>query len=195
MLVIVLAFLVWSAIRPYSYDVWLFEIAIGFVGILILIFTRKWLRFSGLVYVLAGIHFAILAIGAKYTYAEMPLFGWLRDSLHLARNYYDRVGHLMQGFVPVLVVREILLRLSRFPKGAMLQFVSVCVVLALSAFYELIEWWVVIVFYPGAGTDWLGMQGDQWDAQQDMFICLIGAMLALVMLSRFHDRSMSKMEK
>ncbi len=185
------AILVWSAIRPWSYDVWAFEIAAGVVGVALLVATFRWFRFSNLVYVLVGIHFAILAVAAKYTYAEMPLFNWLRDALHLSRNHYDRVGHFAQGFVPAMIVRELLLRTTGLRRGKMLTFLCACVCLALSAAWELLEWWMVVLFYPSRGPEWLGMQGDPWDAQWDMLMALVGAVAALLLLSRRHDRSMA----
>jgi putative membrane protein len=194
MLLIAAVFFIWSAIKPYDYGVWIFELALGLIGIGILsiIYTR--FRFSGLVYILVGIHFAVLAIGAKYTYAEMPLFNWLRDTFHLARNHYDRVGHFMQGFVPALIVREVLLRKTPLKPGGWLGFLCVSVCLGLSAFYELLEWWMVIFIYPKEGANWLGLQGDIFDAQGDMFMALIGATLAILLLSRMHDRSMERIK-
>lgn len=192
MRVIALVFFIWSAIKPYDYGVWIFELALGLIGLGILIVIYNRFRFSGLVYILVGIHFAILAIGAKYTYAEMPVFNWLRDTFGLARNYYDRVGHFMQGFVPALIVREVLLRKTPLKPGGWLGFLCVSVCLAFSAFYELLEWWMVLVFYPKEGANWLGMQGDIWDAQGDMLMALIGATLAILLLSRAHDQSMGK---
>jgi len=161
------------------------------VGLLALTYWR--FPFSRLVYLLVAVHFTILAVGAKYTYAEMPLFNWLRDTFDLTRNYYDRVGHFAQGFFPALIAREILLRTTPLRPGKMLTFLVASVCLALSAFYELIEWWVVLVFYPESGPEWLGLQGDPWDAQQDMFMALLGAVAALALLSRAHDRSLASL--
>ena len=189
------AILAWSAIRPHSYDLWLFEIATGVIGVAVLVATYRWFRFSSLVYVLVGIHFAILAVAAKYTYGEMPLFNWLRDALGLARNHYDRVGHFAQGFVPAMIAREILLRTTGLERGKMLAFLVACVCLAVSAFWELLEWWMVVVFYPDSGPEWLGLQGDVWDPQWDMFLALTGAVTALVLLSRLHDRSMATADR
>lgn len=160
------------------------------MGVGLLALTHRRFRFSGLVYLLVAVHFTILAVGAKYTYAEMPLFNWLRDAFGLARNYYDRVGHFAQGFFPAIIAREILLRSTPLRPGKMLSFLAASVCLAMSGFYELIEWWVVLVFYPHSGPEWLGLQGDPWDAQQDMFMALLGAVLALALLSRAHDRSL-----
>lgn len=190
---ITIAVVVWSGIRPYDQAVWLFEISLGLLGALLLLATCRRFRFSDLVYVLVCAHIVVLAVGAKYTYAEMPLFNWLRDTFEWSRNYYDRVGHFMQGFVPVMIVREFLLRMTSLKRGKMLAFLTVCVVLALSAFYELIEMWMVLLFYPDQGPEWLGMQGDPWDAQWDMTMALCGAVLAYGLLNRLHDRSLESL--
>jgi putative membrane protein len=185
------ALLVWSAIAPRDYGVWVFESLPGLIGIGLVAALHRRFSFSPLVHALLAAHFAVLAVGAKYTYAEMPLFSWLRDALSLSRNHYDRVGHFMQGFVPAIIVREILLRCTTFSPGKMLGFLCVCVCLAFSALWEIIETWTVIVFYPTTGQEWLGMQGDIWDAQHDMTMALTGAALAVLTLSRLHDRSMT----
>jgi putative membrane protein len=182
---------VWSAIRPADYGVWIFELSLGLVGVAFLVATRARFPFSGLVYALAAVHFAILACGAKYTYAEMPLFNWLRDAFHLSRNHFDRVGHLAQGFIPAMFVREFLRRAGGLKPGALLGFLCVSVCLAFSAFYEILEWWIVVKFYPASGPEWLGMQGDPWDAQEDMLMALIGSCAAILTLSSRHERSMA----
>ncbi len=187
------ALVVWSGIRPHDHAVWLFEISLGLLGALLLLATCWRFRFSNLVYVLVCAHIVVLAVGAKYTYAEMPLFNWLRDTFDWSRNYYDRVGHFMQGFVPVMMVREFLLRMTSLKRGKMLAFLAVCVCLALSAFYELIEMWMVLLFYPDQGPEWLGLQGDPWDAQWDMTLALCGAVLAYGLLNRLHDRSLESL--
>ena len=194
LLIVSATVLLWSAIRPVDYGVWFFEIIVGLIGIFVLATTCRRFRFSDLVYLLAAIHFAILAVGGKYTYAEMPLFNWLKDALSLSRNHYDRVGHFAQGFVPALIVREILLRTTKLQSGKVTSFLVVCVCLAFSALYELIEWGVVMAFYPTQGPERLGMQGDPWDTQEDMFIALCGAMLSLLTLSRVHDLSMKNLK-
>ena len=171
---------VWSAIRPMDYGVWIFELSLGLVGVAFLVATRRRYPFSGLVYGLAAIHFAILACGAKYTYAELPLFNWLRDAFHLA-----------QGFIPAMFVREFLRRTGGLKPGVLLGFLCVSVCLAFSAFYEILEWWMVVKFYPTSGPEWLGMQGDPWDAQEDMLMALIGSTAAILSLSSVHERSMA----
>lgn len=184
-----------SYVGAYDPWVWFFEVIIGFVGISILLLTYHKFRFSNLVYILVAIHFAILATGAHYTYAEMPLFDWLRDAFDLSRNHFDRVGHFAQGFVPAIIAREIFLRKTNLKKGKMLAFIVIFTILGLSAFYEFIEWWSVILIYSSEGVAWLGTQGDIWDAHQDMFMAFSGAILALLFLSRLHDRSMAKVLK
>jgi putative membrane protein len=186
---VVAAATIWSGIRPVDYGTWVFELSVGMAGVIILLATYRRFRFSNLVYVLVAIHYVVLAIGAKYTYAEMPLFNWLKDALSLSRNHFDRVGHFFQGFVPAIIVRELLLRTTPLRPGKWVSVLPIAVCLAVSAFYELLEWWMVVVFYPGSGPEWLGMQGDIWDAQGDMLAALVGATGGIVFLSRLHDRS------
>jgi len=190
LLVVALATAV-TAIPPVDYPVWIFELSIGLAATAALVATRRRFPFSSLVYLLAAVHFVVLAVGAHWTYAEAPPGFWLKDLLGLSRNPFDRVGHFMQGFVPAIVVREILLRTTGLKRGKMLGFLCVAVCLAFSAFYELIEWWIVVLFYPDQGQAWLGMQGDVWDAQGDMLMCTIGATLAVLGLSAVHNRSMA----
>jgi putative membrane protein len=185
-------FLIGSFLHPMNYWVWLFEISAGVGGLAVLAATYRRFRFSILVYVLVGIHFAVLTIAAKYTYAEMPLFNWLRDAFGLARNHYDRVGHFFQGLVPALVTREVLLRQTALKPGKLVSLLCVSVCLAFSAFWELLEWWIAVAFYRENAAAWLGMQGDIWDAQWDMFMALCGAIVSIVFLSGVHDRSMAK---
>ena len=156
------------------------------VGLIVIIATYNRFRLTTLVYSLIWVHAVILVVGGHYTYAEMPLFNWLRDTLHLDRNYYDRVGHFAQGFIPAIVAREVLLRVTPLKKGKMLSFIVICICLAISAFYEFIEWWVAVA--TGSAADaFLGTQGDVWDTQWDMFLAFCGATAAVVSLSRFHD--------
>jgi len=185
--------LAWSLVRPSDYWVWLFEISAGIIGLALLAATYERFPFSRLVYLLVGIHFVILAVAAKYTYAEMPLFNWLRDALGLARNHYDRVGHFFQGLVPALITREILLRQTELRRGKLLGLLCVSVCLAFSAFWELLEWWIAVAFYRENAAAWLGMQGDPWDAQWDMLMALCGAISGIVFLSGVHDRSMAQL--
>lgn len=180
---------IWSAISPHDRFTWFLEVFPVILGVILLAFTYRRFKFSRLVYIMVLLHSIILLIGGHYTYAEMPLFNWLRDVLELQRNHYDRLGHIAQGFFPVIVTREILLRLSPLQPGKWLFFISVSICLAISAFYEMLEWWVAV----GSGeaaVAFLATQGDVWDTQWDMFLALCGALCALVLLSRLHDKQL-----
>jgi len=182
----------WSAIAPHDYFTWWLEIFPILIALPLLLVTGRRFPFSRLAYGLMLIHACILLIGGHYTYAEMPLFNWLRDAFELSRNYYDRLGHFAQGFVPAIVAREILLRRSPLQRGKWLFFLVTCVCLAISACYEFLEWWVALA----SGSDaeaFLATQGDVWDTQWDMFTALLGAMAALVLLPQRHDRSMARL--
>ncbi|RJX35621.1 MAG: DUF2238 domain-containing protein [Desulfarculus sp.] len=184
--------LIWSGIRPYDRFTWYLEVAPAIMGLIALAATYRRFRFTRLVYLLVWIHAIILVIGGHYTYARMPLFDWLDQALHLGRNHYDKLGHLAQGFVPALVAREILIRNRVIARRGWLSLIVVSICLALSAFYELIEWWVAI-FTGTAAEDFLGTQGYVWDTQSDMALCLLGALLALLSLSRLHDRQIAQL--
>jgi putative membrane protein len=188
------AVFVWSAIRPADYFTWLLEVAPALIALPILIATRRRFPLTPLAYVLIAIHATILMVGGHYTYAKVPLFDWLRDTLHLARNHYDRLGRLAQGFVPAIIAREVLLRKTPLKPGGWLNFVVVSICLAISACYEFVEWWTALA--TGAKSDaFLGSQGDPWDTQWDMFCALIGASLAVLTLRRAHDRQVREMVK
>ncbi len=181
---------IWSVIGARDLFIWLLEVFPILIVVPLLVATYARFPLSRLVYVLIAVHAVILMIGAHYTYAEMPLFNWLRDEFHLARNYYDRLGHVAQGFIPAIAVREILLRASPLRPGKWLFFLVTCVALAGSACYELLEWWVAAA----SGSDavaFLATQGDVWDTQCDMFLALVGAIVAQLLLWRVHDRSMA----
>jgi putative membrane protein len=184
----------WSLVHPVDYGTWCFEIIPGAMGVIALVAIAPRIRCSSLLYTVVAIHFVVLAAGAKYTYAEMPWFNWLRDVLHLSRNHFDRVGHFFQGFTAALLTREILLRGTGIGAGRILAALSVGMALAFSALYELLEWRWVALFYPDEGPQWLGMQGDPWDAQGDMLMALCGALVFVTMLSRLHDRSIQRIE-
>lgn len=178
-----------SAYRPYDWATWWLEVAPVLAVAPVLVATYARFRFTPLVYWLIAIHALILILGAHYTYARVPPGFWVQEALDLQRNHYDRLGHLAQGFVPAIVVREILLRLSPLVRGAWLFFLTTCVCLAFSAFYEMIEWWVALV----AGADaeaFLATQGDVWDTQWDMFLALLGAVAAQFLLGGWHDRQL-----
>jgi putative membrane protein len=183
---------VWSAIQPHDRFTWYLEVFPVVIALPILLFTNKRFPFSRLAYVLMLVHAIILLIGGHYTYAEMPLFNWLRDANGWDRNYYDRLGHVAQGFIPAIVAREILLRTSPLRPGKWLFFLVLCIALAISALYEMLEWWVAVA----SGSDavaFLATQGDIWDTQWDMFLALLGALAALLLLSGWHDRSMRRL--
>ena len=188
---------VWSAIRPHDYFTWFLEIFPILIALPILFITYKKFPLSNLVYGLILFHAIILMIGGHYTYAEVPLFNWLRDTFDLSRNYYDRLGHFTQGFVPAIIAREILLR-KKIVKNSGKQdgwlfFIICCICLSISACYELIEWRVAVA--TGSGADaFLGTQGDVWDTQWDMFTALIGAITAQICLAKWHNQSMCALE-
>lgn len=186
------AVFLWSAIQPHDRFTWYLEVFPVMVALpLLVVFWRRF-PFSRLACGLMLVHAIILLVGGHYTYAEMPLFSWLRDINGWDRNYYDRVGHVAQGFVPAIVAREILLRTSPLRPGKWLSFLGVCVALAISAVYEMLEWWVAVA----SGSDavaFLATQGDIWDTQWDMFLAMLGAIAALVLLSRRHDRSLRRL--
>ncbi|HXX57146.1 MAG TPA: DUF2238 domain-containing protein [Thermodesulfovibrionales bacterium] len=183
--------LIWSAIRPHDYFTWFLEVLPALLGLVILASTFRNFRFTRMAYWLMLIHAIILMIGGHYTYAEVPLFDWLRDIFSMSRNNYDKVGHFAQGFVPAIVIREILIRKSPVKEGNWLFFIVVCICLALSAFYELIEWWVAVLTGTAAES-FLGTQGYVWDTQSDMLLALVGAIAALIILSKPHDRALSR---
>lgn len=182
----------WSAIAPHDRFTWFLEVLPVFVALPVLILTYRRFPLSRLVYVLILIHAVILLVGGHYTYAEVPLFDWLQAEYGLARNHYDRVGHLAQGFVPAIVAREILLRTSPLRRGKWLFFLVTCVCLAISACYEFLEWWVALASGSEA-VAFLATQGDVWDTQWDMFLALCGAVAAQLLLGRAHDRSMRRL--
>ena len=185
----VLVALVVSAITPYDRATWLLEVSPVIIAAPILIATHRRFPLTGLLYALICLHALVLIIGGTHTYARVPLGFWLQDLLELERNPYDRIGHFMQGFVPAMIAREILIRGGFVSGRKMLAFLSGCVALAVSAFYELIEWGAALALGQGA-EEFLGTQGDPWDTQADMFLAMLGAATALALLSRLHDRQM-----
>lgn len=187
---VVLAALVASGIAPYERGTWVLEVLPVLLALPVLAFTRKRFPLSTLLYVLIAAHMLVLILGGAYTYARVPLGFWLQELMGLSRNPYDKIGHFMQGLVPAMVAREVLLRLGYLSSRRMAGFLSVCVAMAISAVYELIEWWAALALGQGA-EDFLGTQGDIWDTQSDMFLALIGATLAVTLLARWHDRQMA----
>ena len=183
------AALVASGIGPVDRDTWLLEVLPVIVALPLLAFTYSRFRFSRIVYWLIFVHALILMLGGHYTYTKVPLGFWLQDWLALERNPYDRIGHFAQGFAPAMIAREVLLRQTPLKAGKMLFFLVACVCLAISAFYELIEWWTAVAL--GASADaFLATQGDIWDTQWDMATALAGAIIAQSLLGRFQDRSL-----
>lgn len=185
---------IWSAIEPKDYFTWVLEVMPAVLGVVVLILTFRRFRFTNLVYILIFLHCAILIVGGHYTYAEVPLFDWLRDVLHQNRNNYDKLGHFFQGFVPAMVARELLLRKRIVLKPGWLPFIVICITLAISAAYELLEW-AVAVISGGSGDSFLGTQGYIWDTQSDMLFALIGACIALLTLSGIHNKQIAKCKK
>lgn len=171
---------------------WMLEVGPGLLGIAAMAITRKRFPLSSWVYVGCFIHLLVLVYGGYYTYALTPLGNWARDTFDLSRNHYDRVGHVALGVFPVFVVREVFLRVTPLRRGGWFTFILLSVVLAVAAFWELLEWWVTLLVASDVGTAFLGSQGDPWDAQWDMLLALVGAAIALLTCSRFHDRSMAR---
>lgn len=194
LLFLLFVLLIWSGINPKEYFTWFLEVLPAVLGILVLLITFKKFRFTNLVYVLIFFHCAILIIGGHYTYAEVPLFDWIRDVFDQSRNNYDKLGHFVQGFVPAMIARELLIRKEVVLKKSWLPFIVVCIALAISAAYELIEWGVSVLSGEG-GDSFLGTQGYIWDTQSDMLFALIGAIAALLTLSKIHDKQLSSCKK
>ncbi|MDI1248545.1 MAG: DUF2238 domain-containing protein, partial [Lacunisphaera sp.] len=184
----------WSAVRPHDYFTWLLEVLPVLIGLPLALALQRRFPLSSLLLVLLWGHSVLLIVGGHYTYARVPLGNWAMDWFGWTRNNYDKLGHFTQGFVPALLVREILIRTSPLKGSKWLAFLVVSVCLAFSALYELLEW-AVAVASGAAAEDFLGTQGDPWDTQTDMALALVGAILALVLMSRWHDRSMGKVLK
>jgi putative membrane protein len=184
--------LVISATGAYDRGTWLMEVAPLFIAVPILIATRRRFPLTPLLYRLIFLHALVLMLGGHYTYARVPLGFWVQHALGLARNNYDRLGHFMQGFVPAMIAREVLLRRTPLRSGKWLFFLVVCVALAVSACYEFIEWWTALLEGDRA-TDFLGTQGDVWDTQWDMFMALVGAVAAQLLLATVHDRELARL--
>jgi len=186
---IFLAVLAWSGIGPKDFVTWCLEVAPAVIGGVVLWFTRERFPLTTLVYVLILVHCIILMIGGHYTYAEVPLGEWVRELVDGSRNNYDKLGHFVQGVIPAMIARELMIRLEVFNSSRWRDFFIVCFCLAFSAFYELIEWWVALLSDEAADA-FLGTQGYVWDTQSDMGWALFGAVLALVLLGRLHDRQL-----
>ncbi|HEX5385550.1 MAG TPA: DUF2238 domain-containing protein [Gemmatimonadales bacterium] len=194
LLALVLLVLAWSAAAPKDRFTWLLEVFPVLIGLPIVVATHARFPLTPLAYGLLAVHACILMVGGRYTYAQVPLGFWMERGLGLARNDYDRIGHFAQGFVPAIVVREVLWRTSPLRKSRWLPFLVLCVCLAISASYELFEWGTAMA--TGTAADaFLGTQGDPWDTQWDMFTALVGAAAALAALSRVHDRQLARIAR
>jgi putative membrane protein len=192
MLAVVLPALVVSGIEPHGRGIWFLEVFPVMLVVPILLATYRRFPLTTLLYWLIGVHALILMLGGHYTYARVPFGFWLQDLFEFSRNHYDRIGHLAQGFIPAIATREILIRASPLGSSRWLPFITVSVCLAVSATYEFLEWWTALL--AGAGADeFLATQGDVWDTQWDMFLAVCGAVAALVLLGRAHDRALARL--
>lgn len=189
---LVVAALIVSGIAPFDRLTWLMEVAPVLIALPLLVATRRSYPLTTLLTVLIAAHALVLIGGGTYTYARVPFGFWLQDLLGTARNPYDKIGHFMQGFVPALVAREILIRGTHINGRRMTAFLCVCIALAISAVYEMIEW--AAALWMGQGADeFLGTQGDVWDTQSDMFMALLGASLAIGLFAAWHDRQLARL--
>ncbi len=193
LLTVTLIVLLWSNIAPKDRTTWFMEILPVLIALPILTYTWQSFPLTRLLYFLIFIHGLILMVGGHYTYAEVPVGSWFQEVFDLQRNNYDRLGHFAQGFVPAILAREILLRKTTLLPGKMLFFIVASIGLAISAFYELIEWWAALL-YGGKADAFLSTQGDIWDTQWDMFLALIGAITAQLSLARLHDRQLENLD-
>ena len=184
--------LIISAINPHDYFTWILEVFPAIIGFIVLVFTYKRFQFTYLTYIMILLHCYILFIGGHYTYALVPAFNWVRDVFHQTRNNYDKAGHFFQGFVPAMIVRELLVRLQVVQKKTWLAFLIVCVCANISVLYELLEW-LVSVTSGSAGDSFLGTQGDIWDTQSDMLFAIIGASCMVLFFSKILDKEIKKM--
>jgi putative membrane protein len=185
--------LAWSGWKPHDYPTWWLEVAPALAAVVILALTRKRFPLTPLAYWLILFHAIILMVGGHYTYAEVPAGDWVREWMNGDRNNYDKLGHFVQGFVPAMVIREILVRNKVLAKRGWLALIVVSICLAISAFYELIEWWAALLSAEAAES-FLGTQGYIWDTQSDMFLALVGACLALIFLGKWHDSQIRLVE-
>lgn len=186
--------LIISAINPHDYFTWFLEVFPAIIGLLILVFTYTKFKFSDLTYSLILVHCYILFVGGHYTYAEVPLFDWIKDVFDQSRNNYDKVGHFAQGFVPATIIRELFIRKKVVNKSGWLPFLTVAVCVTISVLYEFLEWFVAVVSGQSAES-FLGTQGYVWDTQSDMLYATIGAIAMLVFVSKIQDKQLAKVER
>ena len=190
-LLLFFSILLWSAINPKEYFTWFLEVIPALIGLVVMAWTYKTFPLTPFVYLLILLHSIILMVGGHYTYAEVPLFDTIKEIFELERNNYDKVGHFMQGFVPAMIAREIFIRKAVINGKGWLNFMVLSFVLAFSAFYELVEWAVAEATGEGAEA-FLGTQGYVWDTQSDMAWALFGVVVALLLLSNYHDKVLEK---
>jgi putative membrane protein len=193
LLATVIVVVLWSAWQPHDRFTWWLEVSPGLAGLAVLLATYRRFRFTTLCYTLIALHICVLCVGGHYTYARVPLFDWLRPIFAWQRNNYDRLGHFMQGFVPAIISREVIIRFGVLARTNWLPFLVLSICLAISALYELIEWGTALLS-GAAANDFLGSQGDVWDTQADMCVALFGAISAVVLLSAIHNRAIRKLE-
>ncbi len=194
LLIVTLVAMAVSGLQPYDRVTWAMEVAPVMIALPILVATRRNYPLTTLLYVLIFLHALVLILGGAYTYARVPLGGWVQQAFDISRNPYDKLGHFMQGFVPAMVAREILIR-GEYARGRrMIAFLCICIALAISAVYELVEWWAALALGQGA-EEFLGTQGDPWDTQSDMFCAGLGAVFALFTLSAVHDRQLAALSR
>ncbi len=193
-LLVFFAVLIWSVIAPKDLFTWFLEVVPALIGFTVLALTYRAFPLTSLLYQLILLHCIILMVGGHYTYAEVPLFDWFKEWFDATRNNYDKLGHLAQGFVPALITRELVIRKCIIQGRRWQHFFCISTPLAISALYELIEWWVALA--TGSDSDaFLGTQGYVWDTQSDMFYALLGAIIAIVLLSRYHDRKLAEIKQ
>lgn len=192
-LISICAITVWDP--PAGRFSWALEVGPGLLGIAVLIATYRRFPMSHWVYGCVFLHMLILIYGGYYTYALTPLGNWAKEAFELSRNHYDRVGHVALGVFPCFIIKEVLLGQTPLRRGGWFTFIVLSVVLAIAAFWELLEWWVALLVASDVGQAFLGSQGDVWDAQWDMFLALVGAAIALPLFARFHDASMERVQR
>jgi putative membrane protein len=192
-LIIFFAVFIWSAINPKDQFTWFLEVAPALIALVVIAVTRHSYPLTNITYIFILVHCVILMVGGHYTYAEVPLFDYIKELTHSERNNYDKLGHFAQGFIPALVAREIVIRNAVISSTGWRNFFIVSFCLAFSAFYELIEWWVAELSGESAEA-FLGTQGYVWDTQSDMFFAMIGAISALILLGKVHDKQLAKLQ-